>query len=214
MPAPKPLSKEDILRAQRITKSNRAAARYLGCSYNHYKRYAQLYENEEGKTLFKIHLNPSGKGIHKFAVNNTGKKAYEALKSILDGGTEIDHFSPKEIKEALLREGYIEQKCNHCDFREERVIDRRLPLLMNFKDKNKRNYNIENLEMLCYNCYFLFIGDVFNEKQVINIEDYHGTIAVEGQVDWEIDEDYIENLRDLKLREDDESDGSQYISRI
>jgi hypothetical protein len=61
MPAPKPLSKEDILRAQRITKSNRAAARYLGCSYNHYKRYAQLYENEEGKTLFKIHLNPSGK---------------------------------------------------------------------------------------------------------------------------------------------------------
>jgi hypothetical protein len=85
---------------------------------------------------------------------------------------------------------------------------------MNFKDKNKRNYNLENLEMLCYNCFFLFIGDVFNEKQVINIEDYHGTIAVEGQVDWEIDEDYIENLRDLKLREDDESDGSQYISRI
>ena len=62
---------------------------------------AKLYENEEGKTLFEIHLNPSGKGIPKFAVNNTGKKAYEALKSILDGGTEIDHFSPKEIKEAL-----------------------------------------------------------------------------------------------------------------
>jgi hypothetical protein len=83
MPSPKPLSKEDVLRAQRITKSNRSAARYLGCSYNHYKRYARLYTNEEGKTLFELHLNPSGKGIPKFAVNNTGKKAYEALKSIL-----------------------------------------------------------------------------------------------------------------------------------
>ncbi len=134
MPGPKPLSKEDILRAQRVTKSNRAAARYLGCSYNHYKRYALLYTNEEGKTLFDIHLNPSGKGIPKFAVKNNGQKAHEALKSILEGGVEIDHFSPREVKEALLREGYLEQKCNNCGFCEERVLDRRIPLLMHFKD--------------------------------------------------------------------------------
>lgn len=213
MPAPRPLSKEDVLRAHRATKSNRAAARYLGCSYNHYKQYARLYTNEEGETLFEAHLNPSGKGIPKFAVKNNGKKAYEALKSILNGGTEIDHFTPKEIKEALLREGYLEQKCNNCGFCEERVVDRRIPLLMNFKDKNKRNYTLENLEMLCYNCYFLFIGDVFNEKQVINIEDYHGTLAVEGKIDWEISEEYLEQLKDLKLREDDQRE-NQYISRL
>ena len=214
MPAPKPLSKEDILRAQRITKSNRAAARYLGCSYNHYKRYAQLYKNEEGKTLFDIHLNPSGKGIPKFAVKNNGQKAHEALKSILEGGVEIDHFSPREVKEALLREGYLEQKCNNCGFCEERVLDRRIPLLMHFKDKNKRNYHLENLEMLCYNCYFLFIGDVFNEKQIIQAEDYFESVAVDSKIDWEIDEEYLENLRQLKLRENNDSDGSQYISRL
>lgn len=85
---------------------------------------------------------------------------------------------------------------------------------MHFKDKNKRNYNLENLEMLCYNCYFLFIGDVFNEKQIIQAEDYFESVAVDSKIDWEIDEEYLENLRQLKLREDNDSDGSQYISRL
>ena len=44
MPSPKILSREDILRAMRLTKSNRAAAKYLGCSYQHYKPYAKLFK--------------------------------------------------------------------------------------------------------------------------------------------------------------------------
>ena len=59
------LSKDQILRAMKYTKSNMAAARFLGCSYPHYKQYAKLYKNEEGKTLFEIHLNREGKGISK-----------------------------------------------------------------------------------------------------------------------------------------------------
>jgi hypothetical protein len=70
MPAPKPLSKEDILRAMRFTKSNRAAARYLGVSYQHYKPWAKLYKLEdEGLTLFDLHKNQAGKGIPKFLPN-------------------------------------------------------------------------------------------------------------------------------------------------
>ena len=44
------LTKEDILRAQKMTRSNFAAARYLHVSYNHYKKYAKMYKNEDGKT--------------------------------------------------------------------------------------------------------------------------------------------------------------------
>ena len=63
---PKPILKEDILRAMKMTKSNQSAARYLGISYVHYKRYAKSYVDEETKkTLFDIHLNPMGKGIRK-----------------------------------------------------------------------------------------------------------------------------------------------------
>ncbi len=38
---PKPLLKSDIERAMAMTKSNRAAARYLHYSYIHYKKWAK-----------------------------------------------------------------------------------------------------------------------------------------------------------------------------
>ena len=38
MPKPKPITKEQILVAMTKTKSNMAAARYLNCSYVHYKK--------------------------------------------------------------------------------------------------------------------------------------------------------------------------------
>ena len=44
MPAAKPLTKAQIETALRYTKSNRAAAKYLGCSYQHYKPFAKLFK--------------------------------------------------------------------------------------------------------------------------------------------------------------------------
>ena len=66
MPLPKPLSKDDIMVAIRSTKSNRAAARYLHCSYSHYKKYAKLYREENGVSLLDVHKNQTGSGIPKF----------------------------------------------------------------------------------------------------------------------------------------------------
>ena len=40
--AAKILTKEDILRAQNMTRSNFAAARYLNVSYNHYKKMFRI----------------------------------------------------------------------------------------------------------------------------------------------------------------------------
>ena len=213
MPGPKPLSKNDVLRAMKATKSNMAAARFLGCSYPHYRNWAKYYTDiETNKTLFDIHYNASGAGIPKFAVNSKSKKnAVSYLKSIVNNGIEIYHFKPKEIKEALLREGYLESKCYNCGFREERVVDRRIPLLLNFRDKNKRNYNIDNIEMLCYNCYYLFVADVFDERQVIKIEDYVSNQSKTEPIDWDISPEYIEQLKQL---DKNNNDGSEYISRL
>jgi hypothetical protein len=58
MPLSKPLTKEQIQLAMRMTKSNKSAARYLNCSYIHYKGWAKQYvEFEGGRTLFEIHKN-------------------------------------------------------------------------------------------------------------------------------------------------------------
>ena len=54
------LSKEQIVAAQGKTLSNMAAARYLHVSYQHYKKYAKLYN------IFESHKNQCGKGIPKF----------------------------------------------------------------------------------------------------------------------------------------------------
>ena len=47
MPKARPLGKEMILAAMAKTKSNKAAARYLNCSYIHYKMWAKRYEATE-----------------------------------------------------------------------------------------------------------------------------------------------------------------------
>ena len=56
-------------------------------------------------------------------------------------------------------EGYLEEKCAMCGFEERRVLDYKMPLLLHFKDGNKKNYKLDNIELLYYNHYFLNVGD-------------------------------------------------------
>ena len=64
------LTKEDIIRSQKVTRSNMSAARYLHVSYNHYKKYAKMYKNDDGITLLEAHMNQSGEGIPKYTSGN------------------------------------------------------------------------------------------------------------------------------------------------
>lgn len=205
MPKPKPLSKEMIVAAQANTKSNMAAARYLHVSYQHYKRYAKLYG------LFENHKNQSGKGIPKFLKN--GKKE-PALLDIIEGRVSAASFSPAKIKYRLIEAGYLLEQCSMCGFQERRVLDYKMPLLLHFKDNNKSNYSKENIELLCYNHYFLLVGNIFTDKDVKQIEshtEYHGTTEA---VNWELDDYDIERFKELGLVDDDDENIHQYISRI
>ncbi|MDA7616834.1 hypothetical protein N8579_00485 [bacterium] len=204
MPKPKPLSKEMIVAAQAKTKSNMAAARYLHVSYQHYKRYAKMYK------VFEGHKNQSGKGIPKF-LKGTGKEP--ALLDIIEGRISSAHFSPAKIKYRLIEEGYLSEQCSMCGFQERRVLDYKMPLLLHFKDNNKSNYTRDNIELLCYNHYFLTVGDIFTEKDVKQIESHQEHIGTTDKVEWEVDDYHLQRLKELGL-EDDEDDVNQYISRI
>jgi hypothetical protein len=198
MPAAKTLNKEDILRAMRFTKSNRAAARYLGCSYQHYKPYAKLFRVDEldpnSPTLFDTHKNQSGRGIPKFLPD---RRREPNVKNIVETGTGWESFSVEKIKSRLIAEGYLKDECYHCGFCERRVTDYKIPLLLNFKDGNKYNYLLDNLELLCYNDYFLLITDPLTPDQVREVEDVVQTKAVTHE--WDLDEDHLENMRALGL---------------
>lgn len=209
MPKAKFISKEDCLRAMQNSRSNRGAARFLRCSFVHYKKFARTYVNEEGITLWEAHKNPSGKGIPKF-ISNKGKQA--PLKDLIEGRLSVSSFEPAKIKQRLIFEGYLKEECSVCGFHEERVVDQKVPLILHFKDKNKTNYELNNIELMCYNCSFLYSVSPITDRQVAAAEDY-----VEKQVvdfDWEIDESTQEHLKSLGLWRDefDPTDGKNYIS--
>ena len=203
MPKPKPLSKEQILAAQAKTKSNMAAARYLHVSYQHYKRYAKTYN------LFDSHKNQSGKGIPKFL---KGTKKMPHMLEIIEGRIAASSFDPNKLKYALIEQGYLLEECAVCSFKERRVMDYKMPLLLHFKDNNSNNYSLDNIQLLCYNHYFLTVGDIFNDKDIKQIETKQEHFGTTEKIEWEVDDYHLQRLKELGLEDDDEV--NQYISRI
>ena len=103
MPKAKPLSKEQIIAAQGKTKSNMAAARYLHVSYQHYKKWAKLYN------LFDKHKNQAGKGIPKFL---KGPKKMPHMIEIIEGRIAASSFDPNKLKYRSYRAGiFIRGMC-------------------------------------------------------------------------------------------------------
>ena len=205
MPKAKPLSKEQILAAQSKTKSNMAAARYLHVSYQHYKKWAKLYK------LFDGHKNQSGKGIPKFL---KGPKKMPHMLAIIEGRIAASSFDPNKLKYALIEQGYLSEECAVCSFKERRVLDYKMPLLLHFQDNNSNNYSLDNVQLLCYNHYFLTVGDIFNDKDVKQIESKQEHFGTSEKVEWEVDDYHLQRLKELGLDGDDEDDPNQYISRI
>jgi hypothetical protein len=211
VPKPKPLSKQQVLAAHAKTKSNLAASRYLHVSYQHYKKFAKLYKDEStGESLFALHKNQCGKGIPKFLKNS---KKEPALLDIIEGRISASHFEPAKLKYRLIEQGYLLEECSMCGFKERRVLDYKIPLLLNFKDGNNNNYSSGNIELLCYNHYFLTVGNIFNDKDIKHIENYQEHVGITEAVEWEVDDYHLQRLKELGLS-DDEDDVNQYISRF
>jgi len=207
------LTEQQIRRALSVTRSCTAAARVLGVHYDTFKMYAKLFiDKDTGKNLFELHKNQTGKGIRKVYTNTKEP----VLSELLVEGVNVTSYSIDKLKHRLIFEGLLYNECCKCGFKEYRVTDYKVPLLLNYKDKNKTNWTLSNLELVCYNCYFLKVGDVFDDQQVAKIEDFGSpTIAKSREVDWELDDYYKKHFEELGLGDDDtENDGSEYIARL
>lgn len=201
------LTKEDILRAQKVTRSNMSAARYLHVSYNHYKKYAKMYKNDEGVTLLEAHMNQSGEGIPKY---NAGNEKDIPLNDLLEGRVPIEHFDPRKVRARIVSEAKMVEVCNKCNFSERRVTDLKVPVILTFKDGNKKNWRLENLEFLCYNCSFLYAKSPVSISQAEAMEDYSKT---EQEPEWEMEDWQKEALSEaMGIKEDESSPGDEFIS--
>lgn len=163
------IERQEIERAMRETLSNKAAAKYLGVSFTTYRKYARTYRNSEGVSLYDAHKNQAAKGIPKF-----GKRKHDrsSIIDIMEGVVPKTFVSVKILKHQMIQHGIISEECCRCGFKEQRLLDYKAPLIMNFRDGDKKNWKLDNVEFLCYNCYFLCVGEVFTNKQISVMEDY------------------------------------------
>ena len=149
MPRRTPILLEyDIIAAHKQTPSCGKAAEWLGVSYNTYKKYAKMYG------IFEDQKNQALKGILK---GGSGGNA-TPLDEILEGKHPTYSQPWTVLMARCIRAGYIRESCDNCDMDEARVTDLKKPLKLDHIDGDLTNHRLENLRLLCHNCYFLMVG--------------------------------------------------------
>lgn len=152
------LLQAQIEQAMRVTRSNRSAAEYLRVGYNLYKKFAKMYKDAAtGISLFDLHKNMEGKGIPKGANRMVDKKRFK-LDDILTG--KHPQYPREKLLKRLVLNGYKEESCSSCGFCTKRPTDFKTPLLLHHINGDTSDHRIDNLEILCYNCYFIQVGDI------------------------------------------------------
>ena len=141
----KPPSKGLVQDAIDKTLSMRQASKYIGVSYNTFKKYAKMYD---------LWVPVSGKGIPHDSVPVWGLK----VKDLLDG--QHPNYPHWKLQEKLIKHGYLIEKCNACGESRLRENDLKGPVLLDYLDNDPSNRHIDNLRLLCFNCYFLMKKDV------------------------------------------------------
>lgn len=210
---PRTLSEAVIRNAMKHTQSNFQAARYLNVTIETYRKYSKLYMDQEtDKTLYEIHKNNSGKGIKKVSWKHD--ISVEKLNQIMASDS-YRAVNLQKLKSRLIYESILRTECYKCGHYEKRIVDYKQPLVLSFKDGNKHNWHLDNLQMLCYNCYFLFIGNLFSEKQILRMEDATAPLLKKGEVDWEVDDSFLAHFQDLGLEpKDDYEEGDEFIVKL
>jgi len=149
----RPLLKSEILEAQDQSRSAAEAARKLDVSYNTYKKWARQYG------IFDRLKNQAGVGIRKTSM--TGGAV--PLEDVVVHGKH-PKYSHSKLQKRLIRDGVFEEKCSNCGFDEKRITDLQVPLKLNHINGDGTDHRLENLELVCYNCWFLTIGNLWGRN--------------------------------------------------
>lgn len=157
------LTETEIRYAMANSNSNAAASRFLGIHIDTYRRYAKMYiDSESGKTLWELHRNYGGKGSSKKTLDREYNFVKTDIFEILDG--KHPKYDKKKLAKRLIEEVIFPEECAMCGFNERRITDFKVPLILIWKDGNNKNHKKDNLEFLCYNCYFLTYEDLLDKS--------------------------------------------------
>jgi len=135
-------------------------ARYLSIKYTTFRRHAMKYQypgtdmsyfeyvkstrNDSAKKTARNFYRPGGLVVPKKVFTE---------EQIINGDYTL--VTPVKIRQYLVRFGYLADCCHHCGYNEKRFTDGLSPIVLNFKDGNILNKRLDNVELLCYNCFFM-----------------------------------------------------------
>jgi hypothetical protein len=149
-------------------KSNRDASQYLNVSFKRWKKYSSLYiEKDSGKSYFQLLLDRSNKAKGQRLIilkKLHRKKKWDEwyVKNILEklNNSELDvkKYTQKRLKEFLIANDVLVERCACCGYSEKNMLTGKVPLLIDHIDCDYTNWKIENLQMLCFNCFSQLVG--------------------------------------------------------
>lgn len=157
-----------LLYALNKTRSISEAARYLNYTRKTLYKYMKLYEID-----YADYSNKAGLGIRKGKIASKYK-----LPDILAGEHNGIKFDKSKLIVRLIKDLFFEEKCDVCGLDEKRIVDQRVPLLIDNINDDRTDWRAENLRFLCYNCYFFNVGNFFGKKQAMTaiVDPFSGDI--------------------------------------
>jgi len=84
------------------------------------------------------------------------------LDDILEG--KFPNYRPWKLKRRLISNEYLREECTCCGYKERRMTDHTVPLILDFIDGNRKNHVYNNLRLLCFNCYFQLVGNIIGHR--------------------------------------------------
>jgi len=191
--APLNLLESQIRYAMENTRTCQEAARWLNIDYNTFKRYAILYiDKETGKNLFDLHRDTNASKRRANSEKIRREKAALRPKTDRPPGRFVAYpladimenkypkYPYKLFKKRLVTENILPECCENCGYSMRREFDYQVPLVLHFRDADRSNFRLENVRFLCYNCYFLLVGNPLgSNKKVVELPD--GTLVPKSQ---------------------------------
>lgn len=97
-----------------------------------------------------------------------GRKAFP-LEDIIYKGLH-PNYGTYRLKERLLEEGLLEDKCSRCGWNEKLESTKFTPVELDHIDGNSHNHDFTNLRMLCPNCHSL--THTYRKRKRVDTDDF------------------------------------------
>lgn len=159
-----PLASELLEAMQAVGAGKARAARYLNVSEQYFEKWARILIPDEWASYRARPID----GIVKGSMEITKTSGYQIAEQVLAGTRTAPHtwtLYPHRRLATLQRWGLVTDSCMQCGFHEKRVSDYKSPVLIDFLDGDATNWKLDNLRVLCYNCYFLSVHDLWGKSK-------------------------------------------------